>query len=342
MPFVGAPQPAGGERGRRPCRRWAAATGRRSWAAAAYTPPGGSFGTFAGSPDTKRIVGFDATVDPHHRGRVARRCRVRRLQQHRLGHGGDLRRRRVGQRGHDRQRGDDRRCRDDRRRRHDRWRGDDGQRGDDRRRGYDGRGGDDRHRRDGRRRRPWRNRRPSWDRRAGWDRRPGRQRRDGRASRRGRPRRQRWRRGGSGGTGGALSPAPGQYARRAMLLASNSEFAVGEVNGRIYVVGGYPTSPSATVATVLVYTIATDTWAHGAKPSDPRAPPGGDRRGRQALQPGRPDIGRRHQPCVRAGPRGGRDGHLARADDDADRARRRRGGRGGQHDLRRRRPSAAR
>ena len=48
-----------------------------------------------------------------------------------------------------------------------------------------------------------------------------------------------------------------------MLLASNSEFAVGEVNGRIYIVGGYPTSPSATIASVFVYTIATDTWAAG-------------------------------------------------------------------------------
>jgi N-acetylneuraminic acid mutarotase len=48
-----------------------------------------------------------------------------------------------------------------------------------------------------------------------------------------------------------------------MLPASNSEFAVGEVNGRIYVVGGYPSSPSATVATVLIYTIANDTWVMG-------------------------------------------------------------------------------
>src|SRR5262245_24670029 len=69
--------------------------------------------------------------------------------------------------------------------------------------------------------------------------------------------------GGATGTGGALVPAPGQYGRRAMLPASNSDFAVGEVNGRIYVVGGYPTSPAATVDTVLVYTIATDTWAQG-------------------------------------------------------------------------------
>ena len=75
---------------------------------------------------------------------------------------------------------------------------------------------------------------------------------------RGRARRRRHR-----GLAATLSPAPGQYGRRANLLASNSEFAVGEVNGRIYVVGGYPTSPSATVATVLVYTIATDTWAIG-------------------------------------------------------------------------------
>jgi N-acetylneuraminic acid mutarotase len=68
---------------------------------------------------------------------------------------------------------------------------------------------------------------------------------------------------GTAGAGGALSPAPGQYGRRAMLPASNSEFAAGEVNGRIYIVGGYPTSPSATVASVYVYTIATDSWAAG-------------------------------------------------------------------------------
>jgi N-acetylneuraminic acid mutarotase len=48
-----------------------------------------------------------------------------------------------------------------------------------------------------------------------------------------------------------------------MLLASNSEMGVGEVGGKIYVVGGYPSSPAATVATVLVYTIATDSWAMG-------------------------------------------------------------------------------
>jgi hypothetical protein len=29
-----------------------------------------------------------------------------------------------------------------------------------------------------------------------------------------------------------------------MLLASNSEMGVGEVNGKIFVVGGYPSSPA--------------------------------------------------------------------------------------------------
>jgi N-acetylneuraminic acid mutarotase len=41
--------------------------------------------------------------------------------------------------------------------------------------------------------------------------------------------------------------------------------AVGEVNGKIYVVGGYPSSPSATVDTVLVYDTATNMWSQGPR-----------------------------------------------------------------------------
>ena len=39
--------------------------------------------------------------------------------------------------------------------------------------------------------------------------------------------------------------------------------AVAEVNGNIYIVGGYPTSPSATVNTVQVYDLASNTWSTG-------------------------------------------------------------------------------
>ncbi|MDD9936018.1 MAG: hypothetical protein OXT09_20570 [Myxococcales bacterium] len=54
-------------------------------------------------------------------------------------------------------------------------------------------------------------------------------------------------------------PAPGEYALRAGLLHANSEMAVAELDGLIYVIGGYP-STRQVQTTVQVYDPATETW----------------------------------------------------------------------------------
>lgn len=71
---------------------------------------------------------------------------------------------------------------------------------------------------------------------------------------------------GTGGSAGAPiagasgdDPAPGSYGNRAELPEANSEMAVAEVNGKIYVLGGYPQS-RVTMPTVIVYDIATNSW----------------------------------------------------------------------------------
>jgi len=58
---------------------------------------------------------------------------------------------------------------------------------------------------------------------------------------------------------------PGEWGLRAELLENNSEFALAEANGRIYVLGGYPpqTGPNRTKTTVQVYDIANDRWQLG-------------------------------------------------------------------------------
>ena len=53
--------------------------------------------------------------------------------------------------------------------------------------------------------------------------------------------------------------ASGFAVERAPLLEANSEMVVAELNGRIYVIGGYPAS-RVTVATVQVYDVASDEW----------------------------------------------------------------------------------
>ena len=59
----------------------------------------------------------------------------------------------------------------------------------------------------------------------------------------------------------AQSPATeGVWAERAPLLDPNSEMAVAELDGRIYVIGGYP-STRVYVNTVQVYEAATDSWS---------------------------------------------------------------------------------
>lgn len=73
--------------------------------------------------------------------------------------------------------------------------------------------------------------------------------------------------GGSSGTPTApTGPADqvdgGQWAQRPPLIEANSELAFAEVNGRIYLLGGYPASRQ-TVRTVQVYDIATGRWELG-------------------------------------------------------------------------------
>ena len=55
------------------------------------------------------------------------------------------------------------------------------------------------------------------------------------------------------------TPAPGAWGTRGPLIEANSEMSVAELGGRVYVVGGYPSS-RVTVATVQVYDPAADTW----------------------------------------------------------------------------------
>ena len=67
---------------------------------------------------------------------------------------------------------------------------------------------------------------------------------------------------------GQAGPAPGEWGMKAPLLEPNSEFAVAELDGRIYVLGGYPAG-RVTVRTVQIY----DT------------PPTGGSSGRRCLNP---------------------------------------------------------
>ena len=62
--------------------------------------------------------------------------------------------------------------------------------------------------------------------------------------------------------------AAGEWGRRANLLAANSEFALAESNGKLYVLGGYPSSRQ-TVRTVQIYDIATDQWQLGPQLPQP-------------------------------------------------------------------------
>jgi uncharacterized protein (TIGR03437 family) len=63
-----------------------------------------------------------------------------------------------------------------------------------------------------------------------------------------------------------VAPAPpgaGAWGRRASLQVANSEMGVAEVNGKIYVIGGYPAS-RVTSAAVQVYDPVTNEWALAA------------------------------------------------------------------------------
>lgn len=60
-----------------------------------------------------------------------------------------------------------------------------------------------------------------------------------------------------------LTPADGGvWGTRANLLAANSEFALAEANGKLYVLGGYPANRQ-TSRTVQVYDVASDSWTLG-------------------------------------------------------------------------------
>ena len=54
----------------------------------------------------------------------------------------------------------------------------------------------------------------------------------------------------------------GTWTTRAPLLEANSEMAVAELAGRIYVFGGYPSSRQ-TVNTVQIYDSGSDSWSYG-------------------------------------------------------------------------------
>ena len=60
----------------------------------------------------------------------------------------------------------------------------------------------------------------------------------------------------------------GEWGLRAGLLVANSEFALAESNGRIYVMGGYPAS-RVTSRTVQVYDIASNSWQLGPQLPQP-------------------------------------------------------------------------
>jgi hypothetical protein len=60
----------------------------------------------------------------------------------------------------------------------------------------------------------------------------------------------------------------GVWGSRAALLAANSEFALAEANGKLYVMGGYPSS-RVTQRTVQVYDIASNSWQFGPQLPQP-------------------------------------------------------------------------
>ena len=58
------------------------------------------------------------------------------------------------------------------------------------------------------------------------------------------------------------NPLDGEWGLRAQLIENNSEFALAEANGKLYVLGGYPPSRQ-TARTVQIYDIASDRWQLG-------------------------------------------------------------------------------
>jgi N-acetylneuraminic acid mutarotase len=60
----------------------------------------------------------------------------------------------------------------------------------------------------------------------------------------------------------------GEWGTRAGLLEANSEFALAEADGKLYVLGGYPASRQ-TARTVQIYDIASDNWGLGPQLPQP-------------------------------------------------------------------------
>ena len=60
----------------------------------------------------------------------------------------------------------------------------------------------------------------------------------------------------------------GEWGTRAPLLVANSEFALAESNGKIYVMGGYPASRVSS-RTVQIYDIASNSWQLGPELPQP-------------------------------------------------------------------------
>lgn len=58
------------------------------------------------------------------------------------------------------------------------------------------------------------------------------------------------------------NPSPGAYGMRANMLEANSEMAVAALEGRVYVLGGYPSS-RVTQSTLQIYDIAENSWRKG-------------------------------------------------------------------------------
>jgi N-acetylneuraminic acid mutarotase len=70
--------------------------------------------------------------------------------------------------------------------------------------------------------------------------------------------------GGSNPTNNSnVVPTPsGDWGQRAQMIEPNSELALAEANGKLYLLGGYPASRQ-TARTVQVYDIATNSWSLG-------------------------------------------------------------------------------
>jgi hypothetical protein len=65
-----------------------------------------------------------------------------------------------------------------------------------------------------------------------------------------------------------VAVGPGEWGLRPGLIEANSELAVAEANGKLYLLGGYPASRQ-TVQTVQIYDIASGKWALGPQLPQP-------------------------------------------------------------------------